>query len=155
MRGYAKSVVNIDFSKVRQLDRQSTLVKVVKPADDRITLVIPFDKRMGNVSHILRHRWKCLISRDHSAKSYMPQPPRVSYTRTSSLRDTLVRAKVPPQSSRCRRQAAKGFKKCGQRSDCSVCVHSSNCTSHTCNSTGEIFPSPPACPASLPGWYTA
>ena len=95
---------------------------------------------MGNVSHILRHRWNCLISRDQSAKAYMPQPPRVSYTRTSSLRDTLVRAKVPPQSPRCRRQAAKGFKKCGQRSDCSVCAHSSNSTSHTCNSTGESFP---------------
>ena len=140
MRGYDKSVINLAFSKVRQLDRQSTLEKVVKPADGRITLVIPFDKRMGNVSHILRHRWNCLISRDQSAKSYMPHPPRVSYTRTSSLRDTLVRAKVPPQSQRCRRQAAKGFKKCGQRSDCSVCAHSSNSTSHTCNSTGESFP---------------
>ena len=103
---------------------KSTLVKMVKPADDIVALVIPFDKRMGNVSHILRHRWTCLISRDQSAKSYMPQLPRVSYTRTSSLCDTLVRGKVRPQTSRCRRQAAKSFKKCGQRSDCSVCIHS-------------------------------
>ena len=43
-------------------------------------------------------------------------------------------------SSRCRRKAAMGFKRCGQRSDCSVCAHSSNSTSHTCNSTGESFP---------------
>jgi hypothetical protein len=80
------------------------------------------------------------VSRDPSAKTYMPLPPRVSYSRTSSLRDILVRAKVPPQSSRSRRQAALGFKKCDKRQDCSVCVHSSNSTMHTCNSTGESFP---------------
>ena len=64
MRGYSKSVVNLALSKGRVIDRESTLVKVVQPADDRITLVIPFDKRMGNVSNILRPRWNCLVSRD-------------------------------------------------------------------------------------------
>ena len=140
MRGYDKSVVNLAFTRVRQLDRQSTLQKVVKPDDERITLVIPFDKRFGNVSQTLRHRWTCLMSRDPSARSYMPLPPRVSYTRTSSLRDILVRAKVPPQPCRGRRTATLGFKKCDQRQDCSVCPHSTNSTSHTCNSTGEKFP---------------
>ena len=140
MRGYDRSVVSLAFSKVRQLDRQSTLQKVVKPGDERITLVVPFDKRLGNLSQVLRHRWNCLVSRDPSAKTYMPLPPRVSYSRTSSMRDILVRAKVPPQSARSRRQVAFGFRKCDQRSDCSVCAHSSNRTSHICNSTGEIFP---------------
>ena len=139
-RGYDQSVVNQAFSRVRQLDRRSTLEKVVKQDDERITLVVPFDKRLGNLSGVLRHRWKCLLSRDPSAKTYMPLPPRVSYSRTSSLRDILVRAKVPPQSSRVRRHAALGFKKCDQRQDCSVCAHSANTTKHTCNSTGESFP---------------
>ena len=140
MRGYDRSLVNLAFSKVKQLDRQSTLVKVVKPADERITLVLPFDKRMGNVSTILRHRWNCLVSRDQSVKKYMSEPPRVSYSRTSSLRDVLVRAKVPPTSARTRRQASKGFKKCNKRADCSVCMHSTNTTSHTCNSSVVSFP---------------
>ena len=139
MRGYDKSVVNLAFTRVRQLDRQSTLQKVVKPDDERITLVIPFDKRFGNVSQTLRHRWTYLLSRDPSARSYMPLPPRVNYTHTSSLRDILVRAKVPPQPSRGRRIATLGFKKCDQRQDSSVCPHSTNSTSHTCNSTGEKF----------------
>ena len=81
-RGYDRSVVSLAFSKVRQLDRQSTLQKVVKPGDERITLVVPFDKRLGNLSQVLRHRWNCLVSRDPSAKTYMPLPPRVSYSRT-------------------------------------------------------------------------
>ena len=139
-RGYDKSVVSLAFVKVRQLDRQSTLEKVVKEGEGRITLVVPFDKRLGNVSNILRHRWDCLVARDQSVKSYMPLPPMVSYRRTSSLRDMLVRAKVPPKTARCRRQAAVGFRKCDQRVDCSVCPHSVNTTSHTCNSTAENFP---------------
>ena len=52
---------------VRQLDRQSTKQKVVKHDDDRITLVVPFDKRLGNLSGALRHIWNCLVSRDPSA----------------------------------------------------------------------------------------
>ena len=53
-RGYDQSVVNLAFSRVRQLDRQSTLKKVVKQDDERITLVVPFDKRLGNLSGALR-----------------------------------------------------------------------------------------------------
>ena len=83
------------FTRVRQLDRQSTLQKVVKQDDESITLVVPFGKRLGNLYVALRRRWNCLVSRDPSAKTYMPLPPRVSYSLTSSLRDILVRAKFP------------------------------------------------------------
>ena len=85
----------------------------------------------------LKPLWSCLVP---SVQTYIPLPLRVSYTRTSSLHDILVRAKVPPQPSRSRRTATLGFKKCDQRVDCSVCAHSTNSTSHTCNSTGEKFP---------------
>ena len=105
MRGYDKTVVSLAFSRVRLLDRESTLEKVARPEDGRITLVLPFDKRMGNVAQVLRHRWQCLLSREPSTINYMPLPPRVSYSRTSSLRDILVRAKVPPKSLKYRRQA--------------------------------------------------
>ena len=59
---------------------------------------------------------------------------------TPALHDILVRAKVPPQSSRGRRQAVLDFKKCDQTHYCSVCAHSANSYKHTCNSTGESFP---------------
>ena len=77
-----------------------------------------------------------------SAKTtaYMPRPPRVSYSKTSSLGDIILRSKLPPPSFRQdRRQASTGFKKCGQRSDCSVCPHSVNTSTHTCNYTGETY----------------
>ena len=104
------------------------------------SLVIPFDKRLPNISQILRHRWQCLVDRDQKAKQYMSKPPRVGYSRTESLRDIMVRSKVPPTTyKQNRRQATTGFRKCCQRADCSVCTHSVNCTSHTCNHTRESF----------------
>ena len=110
---------------VRSLDRRSTIEKIVKPSDSRLTLVIPFDKRLPNISSILHHRWQCLLARESEAKVYMSKPPRVAYTRTKSLRDILIRSKLPPPAYRQeRRQASFGFKKCGK--GCSVCAHSCN-----------------------------
>ena len=97
--------------------------------------MIPFDKRLGNISNILRHRWTCLVARDNTALDYLPLPPRVGYSRPASLRDILVRAKLPP--ARRRRQVESGFRKCGQRVDCVVCSHTTNTSVHTCNYTGQ------------------
>ena len=45
---------------------------------------------------------------------------------------------MPPSSHRQdRRLACVGFKNCGKA--CSVCSHSQNTTTHTCNFTGESF----------------
>ena len=139
-RGYKKSSVMAAFNKVRALDRMSTLEKVVKPTSERLTLVIPFDKRLPNITTILHHRWQCLTARDPKAKVYLAKPPRVSYSKTQSLQDIIVRSKLSPSSYRQgKRQASTGFKKCGQRANCSVCSHSVNATTHTCNHTGEKF----------------
>ena len=70
----------------------------------------------------------------------MPLPPRVSYSRTSSLRDIMVRSKVPRPVRVARRQVNSGFRKCNRRVDCSVCSHSVNTITHTCYETGEVFP---------------
>ena len=138
-RGYNKTSIKEAFNKVKTLSRLSTLEKVAKKAEERITLVIPFDKRLPNISGILHHRWQCLVSRDTNAKEYIPKPPRVAYTKTASLRDILVRSKVPPSNNRqARRQVNMGFKKCGG-SYCTTCSHSGNTNSHTCNYTGNTY----------------
>ena len=139
-RDYNKSSIEVAFEKVRCIPRSVTLEKVVRPPCDRLILVIPFDKRLPNISGILSHRWKCLVGRDSEALKYMSKPPMVAYSRTKSLRDILVRSKLPPSHYRQeRRQARVGFRKCLSRANCSVCSHSENSTSHTCNFSGEEF----------------
>ena len=58
----------------------------------------------------------------------------------TSIQLSLSQAKADPSIAWARYFRALGFKKCDQRVDCSVCAHSANSTSHTCNSTGEKFP---------------
>ena len=69
-----------------------------------------------------------------NAKEYILKPPRVAYTKTASLRDILVRSKVPPSKNRQgRRQVNMGLKKCGG-SYCTTCSQS-----YTCNYTGDSY----------------
>ena len=136
-RGYNKGSISSSFNKVKSIPRSTTLEKVVRPPCDRLILVIPYDKRLPNITGILHHRWKCLTDRDPEALNYMARPPMIAYSRTKSLCDILVRSKLPPSSYRQeRRQARSGFRKCMGRADCAVCTHSVNSTSHTCNYTG-------------------
>ena len=118
--------------------RLPILEKVVRPPSNRQILVIPFDKHLPNISVILKHRWQCLVDKDHRARDYKPKPPMVTYSRSKSFKDIICRSKhmVPPPSYRMNsRQATLGLKKCDKRADCSVCLHSVNInsTSHTCN----------------------
>ena len=46
----------------------------------------------------------------------------------------LIRAQVPSLRRPLRQQP--GFRKCGQRSNCALCLHSSNAASYTCPHTG-------------------
>ena len=95
-RGYRKKSIDDSFNKVKQLPRLQTLQKVVKSSDGRLTLVIPFDKRLPNISNIMRHRWQCLVDRDPNVKDYLSKPPRLGYSRTKSVKDIVCRSKVPP-----------------------------------------------------------
>ena len=80
-----------------------------------------------------------MVDRDPKARQYMDKPPMVAYSRTESIKDIACRSKVPPSNYRQRRQVTVGFKKCGKRSDCSVCLHSTSSTSHTCNFTSNTY----------------
>jgi hypothetical protein len=140
-RGYNRHAITAAFDKVKSLPRLPTLSKVQKPVNERPVLVIPYDKRLPDISGVLKHRWECLVSRDPRVLDYMPKPPMVCYSRTKNLRDILVRSKVPPpQYRQARRQVQQGFHKCRKRADCCVCPHSTNTTTHTCNFTGESYP---------------
>ena len=92
------------------------------------------------------------MDRDPDVLKYMPKPPMVAYSRTKSLRDILVRSKLPPPSHRQDRRLARiGFRKCLGRTDCCVCSHSSNNTTHTCNFTKEKFKITSNITCSTPG----
>jgi len=90
------------------------------------------------VAAILRKRHRALLARDVDARTYFPEPPLVTYTRTKNIRALVFRAQVPKILRRGGSRAARppGFFKCGRRSNCALCLHSQNATSYTCPVTG-------------------
>ena len=89
-RGYRERSVQASIDRVMELTRVETLVKVPCPANQRVVLCLPFDKRLPNVAGMVRHRHQCLLDSDIKARDYMPLPPMVSFSRTKNLRDILV-----------------------------------------------------------------
>ena len=85
-RQYRASVVDAALDRVRQLRRSDTLVKVARVPTERVVLSVPYDKRLPDVSSVLKHRWTCLVDRDARARDYMAAPPMVAYSRPPNLR---------------------------------------------------------------------
>ncbi len=109
-------------------------MKVPRPANKRPVLCLPYDPRLPPISSILARRHRALLANDPDAREYLASPPMVTYTRTKNLRDLVFRAQVPTLHRPLRHQP--GFRRCGQRSNCVLCLHSSNATAYTCPYTG-------------------
>ena len=63
-----------------------------------------------------------------------PQQPLVAFRRASNLKDSLVRAKLPPVEG----GSVKGFFRCG-KSSCQVCRFMSEGDCFVCHSTGKEY----------------
>lgn len=126
-RNYSLKCIEDAFMKVLVMNRRSSLVKKVKSTCDRIPLVIPYHESLPKISSILNKHWRILCNKYPEAKTFMPNPPMVCYTRDKNLREILVRAKLPPPvKHQPPRQSRNGFVKCGKRGDCGLCSHSQN-----------------------------
>ena len=68
----------------------------------------------------MKKHWKVMVN-DPYLKKVFPVPPMVAYRRAKNLKDKLVKAKVPPPTTRKKRQlqGMKPFNKSG----CEVCPY--------------------------------
>ena len=98
-----------------------------------------YDPRLPDINDIAKKAWSVMVE-DEKMKTTFPEPPMICYKRVQSLRDILVKAKLPASRLRTSRRAHHGFKPCGQ-SKCPVCdqlkVKNKVISSITCSTTGE------------------
>ena len=140
-RGYRGKMVDNSISKVKELRRQDILEKVVRADknDMRVRAVFRYDRRLPDISTILRKNWKTMTSDDSRLLKVFSQPPMVCFTRGKNLREDICQAKLPP--IRLQRVPEDGFKRCG-RSRCRLCPYTNLrlgqvLKSVTISSTGE------------------
>ena len=120
-RGYRPKVIENAFNKIKGLDRDETLAKVVRENvnEGRVRAVFRFDMRLPSLSSIFHKNWETMLSEDIRLKSVFPKPPMVCYTRGKNIREELCTAKLPPARARIR-DTSEGFKRCG-KSGCRMC----------------------------------
>ena len=63
-----------------------------------VVFVVRFDRRLPSVTQITRKHWRTMVQ-----DPYLAEPPLIAYTRPQTIRDRLIRAKVPSAKSKSRR----------------------------------------------------
>ena len=143
-RGYRRRVIEAAFEKVKQLERATTLSRVVREKkEDRVKAIFKFDKRLPDISGIMKRNYEVMVADDKRLKNVFGAPPMVCYSRGRNNRELLCRAKLPvSRGTMVTRQASSedGFRRCGK--GCSMCPYTRAglVKTITISSTGEQHP---------------
>ena len=89
--------------------REVALKRVVKNKDsDILVFVVRYHPALPSVSQINLKHWRTMTL-DPEMKETFPKPPLIAYTRPQSIRQKLIRAKLPPRKPR---RIVNGMFKC-------------------------------------------
>ena len=117
-RDYRPGVINSAIERAKLIPRKKALEKVISKENDRVIFAIEFSPQLPSISGIMSSAWRVMVQ-DPRMKEVFPQPPMLAWKRPKSIKDNLVRTKVPEESSRSRRNL-HGMKKCN-KSGCNTC----------------------------------
>ena len=149
-REYCPKVIDEALNRAKLLSREETLKKVVKKRTDRVVFSLPYHPALPSINGIVKNAWKTMV-KDPYLKEIFDKPPMVAFRRPKSLRDMLVRAKLPENNPRKSVRNKNGMKKCQK---CVICPFVNECKSvqstyglHSttineptnCNSTNVIY----------------
>ena len=118
------------------MPRQLTLQTKDINKPKRIPFITTFNPSLPHISHIIKKHFNLLLS-SHRCKSVFQHPPVVAFRRSPNLRDLLVTAKLPFNSTHP--QLSSGSFRCGK--NCATCPYICHgLTTYTFFSTGETRP---------------
>ena len=135
-RGYNRNFVNKQIRRAADIPRQLTLQTKDVNKPKRIPFITTFNPSLPHISHIIKKHFNLLLS-SHRCKSVFQHPPVVAFRRSPNLRDLLVTAKLPFNSTHP--QLPSGSFRCGK--NCATCPYICHgFTTYTFFSTGETRP---------------
>ena len=125
------------IAKARAIPRDKALEKVKRSKNsNRVIFAITYDPRLPPIPKIMRKHHE-VLKEDPASSTIFPDPPLVAYRRPQSLRDKLIKSKVPVVPARPTREI-KGMKKC-VNVNCVTCPYVSPGSNVKCTATGEEF----------------
>ena len=93
-RGYPKALISNILSTVQFSSRHLVLAGKERTSKKVLPFVTIFNPATPNLKQILMKHWHLLSQTPNLARIYL-DPPTVSYKKDKSLKDFLVRAKLP------------------------------------------------------------
>jgi peptide-methionine (R)-S-oxide reductase len=132
-RKYNVKIVNNAIFRATQVSRVEALERVEKKKTRRVVFALEYHPALPDVNKIVRRSWRNMV-KDPYLKAVFPEPPMIAFRRPKSLKDLLVRAKVPPPPTRKSTRHISGMKKCG---NCVVCPYVDEIK--TCSSLNSSF----------------
>ena len=120
-RDYRPGVINSAIERAKLIPRTKALEKIKKKPTDRVTFVMDFAPQLPSISGIIQSGWR-VMARDPLMKKVFPEPPMVAWRRPKSIRDKLIKTKVPVATGRRSNRDIRGMKRCNKPS-CAICPY--------------------------------
>ena len=134
-RDYRPGVIDSAIQRAKLISRKEALKKVPPKINNRVIFALEYNPQLPSISGILKSAWR-VMTLDPKMKKVFPEPPMLAWKRPKSLKDQLVKAKVPEQIQRSQREI-QGMKKC-TRPNCNTCPYVKVSKQIVSNNTGKI-----------------
>jgi len=139
-RGYNKKVLKSAFNRVKLVDRDTALKKVIKNKNsNRVVCALTYDPRLPEPTKIMKKHYNNAVKTPGFKKAF-PEIPRICYRRSKNLGEMLIRAKLHNVDTDIHNlRPNKGFVKCSYNTHgCCLCKNNDNATTHTSLNTGKV-----------------
>ena len=102
-RDYRQGVINSAIERAKAIPREKALERVVrKKTSDRPVFVVRYHPALPSVTKITQKHWRTMVQ-DPEMKENFPKPPLIAYTRPQTIRQKLIRAKLPSRNVKPKR----------------------------------------------------
>ena len=92
-----KKLIDNNIVKALLVPRDEAIKRVIRKKDmDRVVFSVMYHPALPSISRIIAKGYRAMVESDPRIKEVFPKPPMVAYRRPPSLREKLIRAKVPP-----------------------------------------------------------
>ena len=134
-RGYNRNFLTKQIQRAADIPRRLTLQTKDANKPKRIPFILTFNPSLPRISNIIKKHYNLLLSSERCRKAFKHLPV-VAFRRCPNLRDLLVSAKLPSNSTNPNPQLPCGSFRCGK--NCATCPYMTDgLTSYTFFSTGE------------------
>ena len=135
-RGYNHNVVTKQIQRAADIPRRLALQTKDGNKPKRIPFITTFNPSLPRISYIIKKHYHLQLSSNRCQNVFQQQLPVVAFRRSPNLRDLLVTAKLPSNSTNPHPQLPSGSFSCGK--NCATCPYiSDGLTTYTSFSTNE------------------